>query len=265
MSLVLAVVAATAVHLLLVDGPFPWRVGDLEPRPAAGAAPAVRRRRGRGHRPCRGRACTRLAGAARRRSVDRGPSPSSGPTGRRDRRARARSVDADLARCADLLVVAALAGHGVHGALSALAELDGAAGGSDPGARPVGAALVAAVAEHGRGRHLAAALDGVVEQVGPAVRPLVAALQSTLAAGTPLVPSLQRISDSGRARHRHRVQAQVRRLPVLLLLPLVALVLPAFALVTLVPVGVATARVGAELALSPSPVAPPHRGPRHAS
>jgi hypothetical protein len=52
---------------------------------------------------------------------------------------------------------------------------------------------------------------------------------------------------------RRRTEERVRRLPVLLLGPLIGLILPAFVLLTIVPVGITTARIG----LEPVPSLPP--------
>lgn len=148
------------------------------------------------------------------------------------------------------MVVAALAGHGPLGAVEAAADAsDG----------PVGSALSRALAEHRRGADLSVALDTVVDRTGPQAHALVGAVRSALGEGAPLAPSLHRLADAERLRTRRRIEARVRRLPIVLLLPLVALVLPAFVLVTLVPVGVTVGRDVSVL----GPLLPPsatHRG-----
>lgn len=222
MRVVLATLAAWAAYTLVAGRRWPGRCGRLG---GAGARPEPfapgrggRRRRGHGPR-----------ATAARTAAD--PAP-------------------DLATCADVMVVAALAGHGPLGAIEAAAEASGG---------PVGAALTRALAEHRRGADLSVALDTVVDRAGPQVHALVAAVRSALAEGTPLAPSLHRLADAERLRTRRRIETRVRRLPVLLLLPLVTLVLPAFVLVTLVPVGVT---VGRDISVS-GPLHPPsatHRG-----
>lgn len=205
-----AAMAAWAVYAFVVRRPWPGRSGLL------GASGAAR------------------SDAPRSRS----PRTTQRRVALRVGRRRSRVDPSDLATCADLMVVAAVSGHGPVGAMEAAAEAsDG----------PVGAALAEALAEHRRGADLAVALDTVVDRTGPQVHALVGAVRSALAEGAPLAPSLHRLADAERLRVRRRVEARVRRLPVLLLLPLVALVLPAFVLVTLVPVGVT---VGRDLSLT---------------
>jgi tight adherence protein C len=92
----------------------------------------------------------------------------------------------------------------------ALARLDG------------GAALTDALT------HLGRALPGASR------RPLTVIVSATRD-GAPLGPSLARAADEARQTRRRDAEARARRLPVLMLLPLVSCVLPAFVLLTLVP------------------------------
>jgi pilus assembly protein TadC len=80
--------------------------------------------------------------------------------------------------------------------------------------------------------------------LGPAVLPLVSTLNMALTSGAPLGPALQRLADAERRRQRRRAEARARRLPVLLLAPVVGLVLPAFLVLTIVPVAVSAADGG---------------------
>ena len=96
------------------------------------------------------------------------------------------------------------------------------------------------------------------DDLGPAVRPLVTALVSTTRAGAPLAPALQRLADTERRRQRREAETRVRRLPVLLLAPLVGLVLPAFVVLTIVPVATTTARTGLVPVLGHSALPLPH-------
>jgi pilus assembly protein TadC len=94
------------------------------------------------------------------------------------------------------------------------------------------------------GAPLGEALESIPSTLGRSTEPLVATLGPALRAGTPAGPALQRLADAERARRRRRAEARVRRLPVLLLVPLVTTVLPSFVLLTIVPVGLTTARSG---------------------
>ena len=78
----------------------------------------------------------------------------------------------------------------------------------------------------------------------PGVRALFVTLAAGVRSGTPVIPALQRLGDSERTRRRRRTQARVRRLAITMLVPLVLLVLPAFVLLTIVPVLLSVARTG---------------------
>ena len=86
------------------------------------------------------------------------------------------------------------------------------------------------------GRSLSDALEVLPERLGPASRPLIAALVATHRHGAPITASLAQLAVDTRADRRRHAEAVARKLPVALLFPLVACVLPAFLLVTVVPV-----------------------------
>jgi len=136
-----------------------------------------------------------------------------------------------LAATADLLGVAVSAGYTLHGAVRAVA---GHTNGSLAGA------LQTVADDFDRGVPLAEGLAGLPSRLGSAASPLSTTLSVAAAAGTPLGPALRRLADSERRRGRLLVEARARRLPVLLLGPLIGLVLPAFVVLTLVPVALAT-------------------------
>lgn len=69
----------------------------------------------------------------------------------------------------------------------------------------------------------------------PALRPLAEALRASAQLGTPAAPALARLATEVRADVRRRAEARARTVPVRLCFPLVACVLPAFALLTVVP------------------------------
>lgn len=139
---------------------------------------------------------------------------------------------ADLAACCDLLAVAAGSGLNVADSIRAV-------GAVSPG--PVGTMLESVADEVDRGGRLVEVLARRSGTVAAPVRPLVTTLVTTAVSGSPAAPSLQRLADAERRRSRRRTEARIRRLPVLLLLPLVGLVLPAFVLLTLVPAGLSAA------------------------
>jgi hypothetical protein len=157
---------------------------------------------------------------------------------RRPDRRRSEPELHDLATCCDLLAVAAASGATVAAAVRAV-------GGTGTG--PVATALGHSAAEIGRGASLEEAVAGLQRALGPAGQPLATTLLTAATSGAPPAPGLLRLADAERRRARRRVEARVRRLPVLLLLPLVGCILPAFVLLTLVPVGLSAAR-GAGLA-----------------
>lgn len=96
----------------------------------------------------------------------------------------------------------------------------------------------------GNGVGLGEALRDLSADADPALRPLLSTLSSAERTGTPLVPALLRLGDAERARRRRQRQERVRRLPVVLMAPLVGLVLPAFVLLTIAPVLITIAHAG---------------------
>ncbi len=100
---------------------------------------------------------------------------------------------------------------------------------------PVAQALAGAMDAAQRGLRLADALDTAGAALGPGARPLLGALATSERYGAPLGPSLDRLAGEARADRRRRAEERARRVPVLLLFPLVLCVLPAFALLTVAP------------------------------
>jgi hypothetical protein len=86
-----------------------------------------------------------------------------------------------------------------------------------------------------RGAATADVLGTLFTLCGPASRPLVDALADHDRYGTPLGPVLDRVALDCRLRRRRTAEEAARRLPVTLLFPLVLTTLPAFALLTIVP------------------------------
>lgn len=86
-----------------------------------------------------------------------------------------------------------------------------------------------------RGERLADALESSALD-HPSLRPLVDALVATERDGAPLVDALDRVAADARTAARRRAEEAARRVPVKLLFPLVFCTLPAFILLTVVPV-----------------------------
>ena len=99
----------------------------------------------------------------------------------------------------------------------------------------VAAELRDVLARADRGDRLADALDTVGPGADP-LRPLIDALVASERYGAPLTVALDRVADDARTTRRRRREEAARRVPVKLLFPLVFCTLPAFVLLTVVPV-----------------------------
>lgn len=139
------------------------------------------------------------------------------------RREEAEVVDA-LPDAIDLLRLAVHAGANTRLAVEAVAvRVSG----------PVGHHLDEVCRSVRTGARLADALEQL--RAVEALRPLAEALLDAERYGVPLAPALDRLGADARSIRRRRSEEQARRLPVLMLLPLVGCVLPSFALLTVVP------------------------------
>lgn len=113
-----------------------------------------------------------------------------------------------------------------------------------------GGGLAAAMAQATRtaaqdGRRLADVLDDIPATLGPSgdgVRPLLGALADAARHGTALGPSLERLAAEARTARRHRAEERARRVPILLLFPLVTCTLPALGLLTIAPLAIGALR-----------------------
>jgi hypothetical protein len=154
------------------------------------------------------------------------------PSGRRSWRPRRapRSDAGDIVNSLDLLAVALSSGSGLHQALLDVAEFGGP-----------GEPLASAAARLQRGVPLLEVLDALPGELGAEWIPVVTTLGVTATSGAPAIDAVRRMGAGLRVRRRRRCEQRIRRLPVLLLLPLATLMLPAFVLVTFVPVAVAIA------------------------
>lgn len=90
------------------------------------------------------------------------------------------------------------------------------------------------------GESFATALGSASATLGEAARPLISVLIASEADGAALLPALERAGDEARRRRRVAAEERARRIPVAMLFPLVVCVLPAFALLTVVPLLVGT-------------------------
>lgn len=146
---------------------------------------------------------------------------------RRDKRHHDRRLLEELPELIDLLAVAVAGGRTVPLAIDDVVGLV-------PGT--VAEALAQCRRRAGLGKRLADELEALPAQQGELVRPLVRALVATERYGTPIGPSLDAAASDVRVRRRRAAERRARQLPVKMLFPLVVCVLPAFALLTVVPV-----------------------------
>jgi tight adherence protein C len=133
----------------------------------------------------------------------------------------------------DLFRVAADAGATVHESVVEVAAVSSG---------PARDALSSVVRRTSRGERLTTALSQLLDDLGEPARPLVAALVSCERDGAALRVPLERAANLARDVRRRDAEVEARRVPVRLLLPLVACVLPAFTLLTVVPLLAGTLR-----------------------
>ena len=137
----------------------------------------------------------------------------------------AATIDRVLPDAIDLLRLAARAGISVHQLITTvLSRLP----------HPVDEVFAEVQRRVERGVRLGDALDAL-DRLGESGEPLMAVLRSAAFDGTPLIGGLDRVADDARVLRRRRAEQAARRLPVQLLFPLLLCVLPAFALMAVVP------------------------------
>jgi tight adherence protein C len=202
--------------------------------PAAAVAVAVAVRRG-WHRSGRG---WRLAGAAAAAGLVVGGMPlvgvSAGLVGWMLPRWRAASLhrrrvtalQREVPDVVDLLSVATASGLNLSLSVAAVGER---------GPPLLGTAFADAAREIDGGARIADGIERALAPFGDPVRPLATALLGSARYGTAFGPALDRLSVESRQLRRRHAEEAARRVPVKLLFPLVLLVLPAFVLLTLVP------------------------------
>lgn len=152
---------------------------------------------------------------------------------RRGRRAQARALSAALPETVDLLLLCSGAGLSLPLALPLVAER---------APEPVGTALRAVERAVAGGGPRADALLAHLGELGDPAAALAHLLVDHLRYGVALTPGLERSALELRLARRRRAEEEARRLPVRLLAPLLTCVLPAFVLLTVVPLLVAALR-----------------------
>ena len=150
---------------------------------------------------------------------------ASVPRTRRGERRRDARLRGELPVVVDLVGVAVAAGctpfHAVENA-TRFGPVDSAA------------ALLGVMQACARGQSFDDALNDLGVSAAT-LRPLTDALRTSARLGTPAAPALGRLAADVRADVRRRAEARARTVPVRLCFPLVVCVLPAFALLTVVP------------------------------
>ena len=146
---------------------------------------------------------------------------------RRQTSASERMVTAELAEVIDLFAVALASGHNLASATAQVAEW---------APDKMAEALKRCIGQAQMGVPLADALETLPARLGDQVRPLVSALVAHDRVGAPVGPALSRLAGDVRTDRRRQAETTARRLPVVMVFPLVVCVLPAFVLLTIVPV-----------------------------
>ncbi len=142
-------------------------------------------------------------------------------------RARRRNVTRDLPDVVDLFILAFGAELNVRLAVETVAR---------SGHGPIVERLAATLDQADRGQRLHAALAAVPEDLGDAVRPLVRVLTDVAASPSDRREQLAVVAVDARFERRRGAEIEARQVPVRLLFPLVVTVLPAFGLLTVVPI-----------------------------
>ena len=142
------------------------------------------------------------------------------------RRQRVLQVERNLPEVIDLLALVVGAGRPTVSALSDICPRV---------AEPFRSELSGVVRRTAAGEPFIDAVRRLRSSLGPSVSSVVHAVTAAEIDGAPLQPALQRAADEAHRRRRVRAEEAARRVPVLMLFPLVFCVLPAFCLLTVVP------------------------------
>jgi tight adherence protein C len=146
--------------------------------------------------------------------------------GRRAVAAQHRHLALVLPDCVDLFLLCAGAGLALPLAHPLVASRAPA---------PLGPALLDADSAAAQGRPRAEALIDALAPLGDRASALAHVLAEHLRYGVPHAPAMERVSLELRLDRRRRAEEDARKVPVRLLAPLVTCILPAFALLTVVP------------------------------
>lgn len=149
-------------------------------------------------------------------------------------RARQEAMEAALPHAVELLGICTRGGLNVAMALKRVAD-------RTPG--PLGEELHRTMREVELGAPRAHALEKLLERTGVGeVEGLVRALTMSEQLGTPVATALETLASDQRRRRLRQAEEQARKAPVKMLFPLVFLILPAFILLTVVPLLLSTFR-----------------------
>lgn len=146
-----------------------------------------------------------------------------------ERRVQARRLaerDRAVPDLIDLFAIAASAGHPVHRCVEVVTPRSPLV---------LRASLLRTLDRLDVGVPLRRSLTELGEDLGPLGATLTEALSASLVTGAPLGVTLADVAAAARDQRRREAEIQARRLPVQLLLPLVGCILPAFALLAVVP------------------------------
>lgn len=141
-------------------------------------------------------------------------------------RRRRRRAERDLPDAVERLILTVHAGLSPH--LAVRSAVDDAPRSIRPGFETV-------VHRLDRGVPLADALTALPQQLGPRAAPVADAFAAADRYGLPLEPMLHQLATDARAERRRLDEADARRLPVRLSMPLVLCTLPSFVLVAIAP------------------------------
>ena len=142
----------------------------------------------------------------------------------------AATIETVLPECVDLFRLATGAGYSIHQIVDLVV----------PHLPPAVAPVFIEVRRRVRlGVRLGDALDPL-DDLGECFRPLAAALRSAAFDGIALTHTLDRVAADARLVRRRHAEERARKLPVRLLFPLITCILPAFGLLTVVPLLVAS-------------------------
>ncbi len=105
---------------------------------------------------------------------------------------------------------------------------------------PFSAVFEEALQRSNDGEPLVRSLGRCERRLGDPTRPLLRVLMAAERDGAALIPALERAGDEARRQRRVKAEERARKVPVTMLFPLVVCVLPAFALLTIVPLMLGT-------------------------